>query len=57
MRVDEDNGRYVGMVKGRAWEVWRFSSNEVLKNIGCLTLTPTFGIGGQGYGRRRRQKR
>ena len=46
MRVDKDNGKYMVMVKGRAWKFWLFSSNEFWKNIGCLILDLTFGLGG-----------
>ena len=46
MRVDEENGIYVVMGKVRLRKVWRFSLNGFWKNIGCLVLAPTFGIGG-----------
>ena len=46
MRLEEDNGRAMGMVKGNASKIRRFSSNEFWKNIGCLILDPTFGLGG-----------
>ena len=46
MNVDEDYGKYVGMVNGRAWKVQWFSINEFWKNIGCLVSAPTFGLGG-----------
>ena len=46
VRVDEENGKYLVTVKGRAWKVHIFSSNEFLKKIGCLILSPTFGIRG-----------
>ena len=36
MEVDDDNGKYVGTVNGKAQKVQRFSSNEFWKNIGCL---------------------
>ena len=46
MKVDEDNVKAVAMVNGRYEKFWRFSSNEFCRNIGCLFLDPTFGIGG-----------
>ena len=46
MRVDEENGRVVVMVKGRDKKVWIISSNEFWKNIVCIISDPTFGIGG-----------
>ena len=46
MRLYEDNGGDMEMVKGRIWKVWKFSSNEFWKNICCLVLVTTFGIGG-----------
>ena len=44
--MDEENDKYVGMVNERARKVWRFSSNEFWKNVGCLVLDTTFGLGG-----------
>ena len=46
MRMDEDNGKAVGMVKGQAQKVWQFSRNEFWKCIGCLISAHTFGLGG-----------
>ena len=46
MKVDEDNGKSVGMVNRRARNIRRFSSNEFWKIIGCLISAPTFGLGG-----------
>ena len=46
MMVDQDNGISVGMVKGRTWKVWRFSINEFWRDIDCLVLDTTFGLGG-----------
>ena len=46
VKMDQDNGKAVGMVNGRYQIVWRFSSNEFWKNIGCLVSALTFGIGG-----------
>ena len=46
MRVDEDNGKAIGMVRGRIRKAWWFSINEFWENVCCLVLTPTFGIGG-----------
>ena len=45
-KVDEENGKQ--LVKGnvRYRKVRRFSSCEFCKNIGCLILTPTFGLWG-----------
>ena len=45
MRSDEKNGRAVGMVRGRDWKFWRFSSNEFWNNIHCIVSDPAFGIG------------
>ena len=45
MEVYQDIGKDLGTVKGQAWKVWRFSSNEFWNNIGCLVSAPTFGIG------------
>ena len=45
MRVDEDNGRAVRIMKGRDLKVWWFPRNECHKDIGCLVLAPTFGLG------------
>ena len=46
MRVDEDNGGSVEIVKVRALKSWRFSGSEFWKNIGCLISAPNFGLGG-----------
>ena len=46
IRVEKDNGRAVGIDKGRLWKVWRFSSNKFWNNIGCLIFDPNFGLGG-----------
>ena len=45
IRVDEENGIAVGAVKGRAHKFQRVLSNGFWKNIGCLILDSTFGIG------------
>ena len=42
----EYNGKSMGMWNGRYRNFLRFSSNEFLKNLGCLVSNPTFGIGG-----------
>ena len=34
------------MVKGRARNFWRFSRNEIWKNIDCLVLNSIFDLGG-----------
>ena len=47
MSIDEDNWKSVVMVKRRSRKVRRFSSNEFWRNIGCLILAPTFGLGGK----------
>ena len=44
MKVDEDNGKALGIVNGWYQQFWRFSSNWFLKNIDCLVLAPTFGL-------------
>ena len=46
MKVDEDNGKDVGMENGRYRKVSIFSSNEFWKNIGCLISVLAFGIEG-----------
>ena len=46
MKVYEDNGKAVVMVKGRARKVWIFSINEFWKNSCCLISAPTFGLWG-----------
>ena len=46
MKVDEDNGKSLGMVNGRYQKSCRLSSNEFWKNIGCLVSAPNFGLGG-----------
>ena len=45
-KVDEYNGKVVGMVNGQNQNVQRVSSNDFWKNIGCLVSAPTFGLGG-----------
>ena len=46
MRMDEDNGRYLGIEKERDRNNWQFSSNEFWKYIGSLVLAPTLYLGG-----------
>ena len=46
MNMGEENGKSEVMVNRRARKVWRLSSNEFWKNIGCLVSAPTFGIRG-----------
>ena len=46
MRVDDDNGGAVGIVKVRAHKYWRFSGSEFWKNIVCIISDPNFGLGG-----------
>ena len=46
MRMDEDNGRYLGIEKERDRNIWQFSSNEFWKYIGSLVFSPTFYLGG-----------
>ena len=46
MRMNEDNGRYLGIEKERDRNNWQFSSNEFWKYIGYLVLAPTFYLGG-----------
>ena len=46
MKVDDNNGKHMGMGKVKIRKVRQFSSNEFWKNIGCLILAPTFGLGG-----------
>ena len=46
MRVDEDNGRPVGILKGRAHKDRMLSINNFWKKIDCLILAPIFGLGG-----------
>ena len=45
-RLYEDNGRAVGMVKGRTWKSWKFSINEFWNNVGCLVSYPTIDLWG-----------
>ena len=54
MKVNENNGKFAGMMNGGYGKVFRFSSNEFWNNIGCLVSAHTFGIGGRGCGRRSR---
>ena len=44
MRVDEDHWRSMGMGRVSIRKVQRFSSNKFWNNIGCLVLSPTFGL-------------
>ena len=46
MKVDEDNMKTVGMVKGQSQKVCQFSINGFCNNIGFLVSDPTFGFGG-----------
>ena len=46
MRLHEENGRAVEMVKGRDQKVWKCSGNKFWKNICCIISYPTFGLGG-----------
>ena len=54
IKVGEENGKSLGMVKGGPQKVRKFSSNEFWKNIGCLILSLTFYLAGSSYSRRRR---
>ena len=42
-RLDEDNR--LSTEKGSIRKVNRISNNEFWKNIGCIILVPTFGVG------------
>ena len=44
-KVDEDNGKALNKGNVRYRKVFRFSSNEFWKNIGCLVSAHTFGLG------------
>ena len=44
--LDDEDGRLGTQENGRFWKLQRFSRNELWKNIGCLLLAPTFGLGG-----------
>ena len=46
IKLEEDNGKDVGMVNVQDWKFWRFSSNEFWTNVVCLVLDPNFGLGG-----------
>ena len=46
LKVNEDNGKSLGIVNGCHRKIWRFSSNEFWKNIGCLVSDPNFSLGG-----------
>ena len=45
-KVDEYNGKSLGMGNGRYRKVCQFSRNEFWKNIGFIVSNPTFGLGG-----------
>ena len=53
-KVDEYNGKVMGTENVRYRNVCRFSMNEFWNNIGCIIIAPTFGLGDQGCGRRKR---
>ena len=57
MKVNEDNGKSMGILHGWFCKVWRFSSNKLGKNIGCLVSDLNFGLGFIGCGRRKSHKR
>ena len=46
IKVDECDGKAVGMVNGQDQQVWQVSSNEFWKIIGCLVSDPIVGCGG-----------
>ena len=46
IKADEENRKYVGIVKVWDWKCWQFSSNQFWENIGCLILDHIFGFGG-----------
>ena len=45
LKVDDYNGKALELGNGQYQKVRRFSRNKVLKNIGSLISTPTFGLG------------
>ena len=45
-KVDEDNGRGETQDNRQFRKLRRLSRNKFWKNIGCLLLAPTFGLGG-----------
>ena len=47
IKVDENNKKDMGMVKGQSQKVQRFSSNTFWNNIDSIISAPTFGLGGQ----------
>ena len=46
IKVDEEDGKFVGMVNGRASTFLWFPCNEFWENVGCLVSYPTFVLGG-----------
>ena len=52
-KVDEENGKALNKGNVRYQKFRRFSRNEFWKNNSCLVSDPTFGLGGQGCGRRK----
>ena len=46
MKVNEDNGKEMGLGNGRYQKYFLFLSNEFWKNIGCLLSAPTLGLRG-----------
>ena len=46
IRLDCENGGSMGMGKVGIRKVWRFSSNKICENFGCLILAPSFDVGG-----------
>ena len=53
MKVDEENVKGQEMANGWYQNVWRFSSNEFWKNIGCLVSDPIFGLWGSSIWKKR----
>ena len=56
MRVYEDNGRSVAMVKGSLWKFWWFSSNGFLIALVVSFRILILVLGGRGYGRSKKGK-
>ena len=54
--MDRKNGKTVGMIKGRAKNVWNFPSYEFWNNLGCLVLVPTFDLGGSRLWKKEEEK-
>ena len=57
MKLNEENDKALVMVNGQYRNNWRFSSNKLWKNIGCLVSDPTFDLGGSRLWKKEESKR